>query len=71
MGGYYLAREFGHQVTDLLPGLVQLKSDDGFIKALSGVRCQGSIRLTAAGRGLASEQGELQFMEFPVFLFSS
>jgi len=75
MGGYYLAREFGHQVTDLLPGLVQLKSDDGFIKALSGVRCQGSIRLTAAGRGLASEQGELQFTDYgisgiPVFQLS-
>lgn len=75
MGGYELAKGFGHQVSDLLPGLVQLRSGDGFIKALSGVRCQGRIYLAAAGRRIASEQGELQFTDYgisgiPVFQLS-
>lgn len=66
MSGYELARHFGHQVTPVVPGLVQLKSNDSFIKALAGVRCQAKIRILVNGEEEASENGELQFTEYGV-----
>lgn len=75
MTGYELARKFGHQINPMVPGLVQLRSDDTFIKALSGVRCQAGIRLMVDDKEAACEKGELQFTEYgvsgiPVFQIS-
>ncbi len=72
---YHLAKLFGHHVKELVPGLVQLKSDEGFCKALAGVRCGAKINLIADGNVAASEEGEVQFTDYgvsgiPVFQFS-
>lgn len=66
MTGYRLAEHFGHKVGRLLPGLVQLRSDEDFIKALGGVRCQARVRLLVAGEEKAAETGELQFTDYGV-----
>lgn len=66
MTGYELARKFGHQISQLSPGLVQLRSDESYIKALSGVRCQAGIKLLVDDKETASESGELQFTEYGV-----
>ncbi len=66
LGGYELAKEFGHKVKDMVPGLVQLKSDDTFIKALAGVRCQAGIKLMVDGKEMGQENGELQFTDYGV-----
>ena len=73
--GYELARYLGHKIKPMVPGLVQLKSDDSFIKALKGVRCQADIKLIIDGQNAACERGELQFTEYgisgiPVFQIS-
>lgn len=75
MTGYGLAKQLGHSVSELAPGLVQLRSDDSFMKALSGVRCKAGISLMADGKKEASEEGELQFTGYgisgiPVFQIS-
>ncbi len=75
MTGYEMARRLGHKINPLVPGLVQLRSNDGFIKALAGVRCQARLRLMIDGRGADTETGELQFTEYgisgiPVFQMS-
>ena len=75
MTGYELAQKFGHQINQVVPGLVQLKSNDSFIKALQGVRCQAGIKLLVDGQEAACENGELQFTEYgvsgiPVFQIS-
>lgn len=75
MSGYELARQFGHNVKDVVAGLVQLKSDEPFIKALSGVRCQAGISLLINGERVDEEKGELQFTDYgisgiPVFQVS-
>lgn len=75
MTGYELAKGFGHKINPIVPGLVQLRSDDGFIKALAGVRCQANVRLMINGQEKACETGELQFTEYgisgiPVFQMS-
>lgn len=75
MTGYKLAKQFGHQISPVVPGLVQLKSGDSFIKALAGVRCQAIVKLLIDDRETASENGELQFTDYgvsgiPVFQIS-
>ncbi|MCM1126762.1 MAG: NAD(P)/FAD-dependent oxidoreductase [Lachnospiraceae bacterium] len=73
--GYNIAKSFGHQVNPLMPGLVQLKSDETFCKALGGVRCSAKLTLMISGTIADEESGELQFTEYgisgiPVFQFS-
>lgn len=75
MTGYELAKGLGHKINPIVPGLVQLRSDDGFIKALAGVRCQANLRLMIDGQEADNETGELQFTEYgisgiPVFQMS-
>lgn len=43
--GYNLAKSFGHSITPLLPGIVQLKLDYPSLKALSGVKFDGYATL--------------------------
>lgn len=73
--GYEIAGKLGHKIKPLVPGLVQLKSNDSFIKALKGVRCQAGLKLIVSGQEEACEKGELQFTEYgisgiPVFQIS-
>lgn len=75
MTGYYMAQSFGHTLHRAVPGLVQLRSSDGFIKGMAGVRCQAKAELYADNEKLSEEQGEVQFTEYgisgiPVFQFS-
>lgn len=75
MTGYELARKFGHQINPVVPGLVQLRSNDSFIKALAGVRCRADIKLIIDDEDVAYENGELQFTDYgisgiPVFQIS-
>lgn len=75
MTGYELAKHLGHKINPIVPGLVQLRSDDSFIKALAGVRCQAEVKLMIDGQEAACEKGELQFTEYgisgiPVFQMS-
>lgn len=75
MSGYELAKQFGHKINPIVPGLVQLRSDDSFIRALAGVRCQAKVKLLIDEQEAACETGEMQFTEYgisgiPVFQMS-
>lgn len=75
MTGYRIAQNFGHTLQKIMPGLVQLRSEDDFIKGMAGVRCQAKAELYADNEMLSEEQGEVQFTEYgisgiPVFQFS-
>lgn len=61
--GFSLAKTAGHTVTPLFPSLTQIKVQLERVKALKGLRCQGSVSLWADGEPLASETGEIQFGE--------
>lgn len=43
--GYKLTKSLGHSITDLLPGIVQLKLDYNHLKALSGIKFDGYVTL--------------------------
>ena len=62
--GYGLLRAFGHTVTGLRPALVQLKTDNTWVRAMKGVRTQARLTLERDGTVLASAAGEVQFTDY-------
>ena len=74
--GYRFARQFGHSLREPLPALVPLLSEGNrALKAAAGVRCDARITLTAGGREVGAERGELQMTDkgisgIPVFQLS-
>lgn len=59
--GYNFAKEFGHTINKVMPSLVGLKSNDKFIKDLSGVRCNVQISINDA---VEKEYGQIQFTNY-------
>lgn len=73
--GYKLAEAFGHKIVKVIPSLVQLKCRGDFFKELHGVRTEAKLTLTADGRNVCTERGELQLTDYgisgiPVFQLS-
>ncbi len=60
--GYALLKAFGHKITPLAPGLVQLVTDTAKTKALKGVRAAASLSLSTAG----SARGEILFTDYGI-----
>lgn len=65
MSGYQLLRSFGHSCTKLYPALVQLKTENNFVKALKGIRADAEIRVLDDAENFTSE-GEVQFTEYGI-----
>jgi len=65
--GYALAKQCGHTITALRPGLTALESDEPFIKELQGLTLQDiELTILVNGRKAAREKGELLFTHFGV-----
>jgi predicted Rossmann fold flavoprotein len=62
--GYDLARDLGHSVTPLRPGLLPVKTDGAGIKGLNGVRVKCAATLLAGERAVLREEGEVLFKDF-------
>lgn len=76
--GYKMLKEVGHSVTDILPALVPLKSNDVICKNLQGLSLKNvSINLidNTNNKSIYSDFGEMMFSHFgvtgPVILSSS
>lgn len=73
--GYSLAQKLGHQLTQIVPGLVQLICKEDYFKSISGVRSEGIICISTNKGKLLKEYGEIQFTDYgvsgiPVFQLS-
>lgn len=73
--GYELARIFGHKITKVMPALTALRTDYKNIKLVSGVRCDGIVKICNKDGCIASERGEIQLTDYgisgiPVFQVS-
>lgn len=73
--GFELARRFGHSLRRPVPGLVQLRTGEPYIKLMAGVRTAARAELFVDGIFCSAQQGEVQFTEYgisgiPVFQFS-
>lgn len=63
--GFKFARDFGLSINKVFPGLVQLVSNNKFIKEISGVRCDVSVSLFGDDL-IKTEVGEVQFTDYGV-----
>lgn len=64
--GYRLATEFGHQLIQTFPALVQLKLEGDFLKGLKGVKFDGAVRLVHKGVESDSKEGEILYTEYGI-----
>lgn len=64
--GYALARSLGHRMVPTLPALVQLKLDYRNLKALSGVKFEGTARILVDGKAEDSQSGEILFTDYGI-----
>ena len=64
--GYELLQSFGHTLTKLYPVLVQLKTDNTWVRSLKGVRADAAVTLKRGGQVLAENAGEVQFADYGV-----
>ena len=64
--GYELLKGFGHKITRLSPSLVQITSDNKYLKELSGIRCDANLTLFDKNKKIKEEFGELQFTDYGI-----
>ena len=62
--GYRLLTDLGHTRTPLFPSVVQLRADTRYIRAVKGLRVDGTVTIRHNGRPLASQTGEILFTEY-------
>ncbi|EJO5348146.1 NAD(P)/FAD-dependent oxidoreductase [Clostridium botulinum] len=64
--GFKLAKNLGHTIIDPVPGLVQLKLDYPYLKALSGIKFNGRVKLNIDKKILREEFGEILFTDYGI-----
>ena len=64
--GYNLAKNVGHSITPLVPGIVQLKLDYPSLKALSGVKFDGYATLLVDNEIVKKDFGEILFTDYGI-----
>jgi predicted Rossmann fold flavoprotein len=74
--GYNLAKEVGHKIIDIRPGLVPLKSNDSICTELQGLTLKNvEIKVYDSGKCIYTDFGEMLFAHFgltgPIILSSS
>lgn len=62
--GYDLLKSFGHSIVYPIPGIVQLKTDSGIVKPLSGIKINARASLIVDGIEVRSEYGEVLFTDY-------
>lgn len=64
--GYKLAKSLGHSITDTVPGIVQLKLDYPYLKAISGVKFDGCVSILVNDEVVRTETGEVLFTDYGI-----
>ena len=64
--GYKFAESFGHKITNLFPGLVQIKLEGSFFKRIQGVKFVGSCELLHKGKSIAVDRGDILFTNYGI-----
>lgn len=64
--GYKLAKDLGHTITELIPSIVQIKLNYGKLKALSGVKFEGSTEIFINDKSIQKEYGEVLFTDYGI-----
>ena len=64
--GYAFATRMGHSLIPRHPSLVQLCSDEGWVKACAGVKVAGVAKLYANGAYITEKEGDLLFTNYGI-----
>ncbi|MBE6050555.1 MAG: NAD(P)/FAD-dependent oxidoreductase [Clostridium sp.] len=64
--GFKLAKELGHSIIEPLPGIVQLKLDYPYLKALSGIKFEGRASLYIDDKLVREDKGEILFTDYGI-----
>lgn len=64
--GYELAKNLGHSITHIFPGLVQLKLEGKFFKQIEGVKFVGTAEILHQNKSLAKDRGDILFGNYGV-----
>ncbi len=62
--GYILANQLKHNITDIYPSLVALKSDFKYLKQLSGIKIDAKVTLLKDGKIYQQTSGDLLFTRY-------
>ena len=68
--GMDLARTLGHQVTDLMPGLVPLISRDRYLAKMQGVKVRAEVSVETKGGRTIADTDDLLFTKYGVSGFT-
>lgn len=63
---YILLEKLGHSITNLYPSLVQIETEDKYLKELDGVRTDAIVSIYDGDKLIKSEMGELQLTSYGV-----
>ncbi|MFX0549833.1 NAD(P)/FAD-dependent oxidoreductase [Hathewaya histolytica] len=64
--GYALAKNLGHSIINTIPSIVQIKLNHGKLKAISGVKFDGSAEILIEGKSIKKEYGEILFTDYGI-----
>ncbi len=64
--GYELAKKLGHTITDIFPGLVQLKLEGQYFKQIEGVKFVGTAEILHNNKSIAKDRGDILFANYGV-----
>ncbi len=63
---YYLAKNFGHSILPLLPGIVQLKLNYKNLKSISGIKFDGFAKVIINDVIIREDFGEILFTDYGI-----
>jgi len=64
--GYKLAKHLGHSIIEPIPGIVQLKLDYPYLKAMAGIKFDGSVSIYINDKLIRTEIGEVLFTDYGI-----
>lgn len=64
--GYKLSKSLGHSIIETVPGIVQLKLDYPYLKALSGIKFDGAVSVLVNNESIRTEMGEVLFTDYGI-----
>lgn len=64
--GYSLAKEFGHSIVPVFPGLVQLKLEGDIFKQINGVKFVGTAGIYNKNSLIIEDKGDILFTDYGI-----
>lgn len=64
--GYQIAKDLGHEITQLFPALVKLKLESPHLKHLDGVKFPGLVSLVYNNENIQTEFGDILFTKYGI-----